>query len=42
MVQEKADEVKKEKSGRRLKNTTAEIESTFLQKLLGEAASGPC
>lgn len=43
VIQEKTEEVEKDKkSSRRLKNTIAEAESTFLQKLLGEAESGTC
>jgi U3 small nucleolar RNA-associated protein 21 len=42
-VQEKAEEVQKERScGKRLKNAATEVESTFLQKLLEESASGNC
>jgi len=37
------DEAEKEKkSAKRLKNTTTEAESTFLQKLRGESTSGSC
>ena len=33
---------KRKKSAKRLKNTTTEAESTFLQKLQGESTSGSC
>ena len=41
-VREKVDEVEKEEPTKRLTNTMTDAESTFLQKLRGESASGSC